>query len=47
MCDKFGLTFSRYVDTEFGSGVGGGIKVGFEDEVGSENRSSVNNYSKG
>ena len=46
MCAKLGLYFANDVDTEFGSGVGGGFEVGFEYEVGSKNVRSVNNYIK-
>ena len=41
MCAKLGLYFANDVDTEFGSGVGGGFEVGVEDGFGSENGSSV------
>ena len=30
MCSKVVLSFSSYVDTTFGSGVGGGFEVVFE-----------------
>ena len=44
MCPRAGLHFSGDVDNVSGSGVGGLFEVRVEDEVGSDNGSSVNNF---
>ena len=45
ICAKLGLYFSSDVYTAFGSGVGGEFEVVVEDEVVSENESTVNDDS--
>ena len=47
MCTKVGIYFASDVDTIFGIGIGGRFGLGVEDEVVSENGTSVNNDRKG